>query len=84
MCPPPVATTSDSRLRNCPIARSITYSLDKIDHWIYSLGYSAANFLVTQILAYKDARMQLFVMNNELCTILLQSEVITRQLVNVW
>ena len=31
-----------------------------------SLGYSAANFLVLQILAHKDAKTQLFVVNDEL------------------
>ena len=30
------------------------------------LGYSAANFLVPQTLAYEDAKMQLFVANDEL------------------
>ena len=31
-----------------------------------SLGYSAANFLVPQILAHEDAKTQLFVVNDEL------------------
>jgi len=31
-----------------------------------SLGYSATSFLVPQILAHEDAKMQLFVMNDEL------------------
>ena len=51
----------------------------------FNLGYSAANFLVTQILAHEDAKTQLFVVYDELArTILLKSEVITRQLMNVW
>jgi len=49
-----------------------------------SLGYSAANFLVPQIQAHEDAKTQLFVMNDEWCTILMKREVITRiQLLNV-
>jgi len=90
MCPPPVATTSDNRLRNCPIARWITswpicsqqvctcrtsFSVQRLEcdddaqavgvlsrlnsplGW--SLGYSAANFLVPQILAHEDVKYQL-------------------------
>jgi len=39
-----------------------------------SLGYSAANFPVLQILAHEDAKAQLFVVNDELRTMLLKSE----------
>jgi len=48
------------------------------------LDYSVANFLVTQIVAHVDAKTQLFVVNDELAHILLESEVITGQLLNVW
>ena len=48
------------------------------------LDYSVANFLVTQIVAHVDAKTQLFVVNDELAHIVLESEVITGQLLNVW
>ena len=47
-----------------------------------SLGHSVANFLVPQIMAHEDAKTQLFVANDE--PLLLESEVITGQLLNVW
>jgi len=87
MCPPPVATTSDNRLQNCLIARSITSRPSAPSRFAgllsgaqrlecdddskqaagvlprsnsllgLSLGYSATNFLVPQILVglHEDA-----------------------------
>jgi len=99
MCPPPVVTRSDNRLRNCSIARptnnvltnllpaglhqdlfqllnvsNATTTVNKLLERSHrsngplglSLGYSAANFLVLQILSREDAKLQLFVVNDEL------------------
>jgi len=52
------ATTTVNKLLEC--FHSSTSPLD------LSLGYSAANFLVPQILAPEDVKTQLFVMNDEL------------------
>jgi len=97
MCPPPVATTSDSRLRNsCSAIDNVTLDQSALSRFprllsgaqrlecdddgkqavgvlprsndllCLSLGYSAANFLVPQIMAHEDAKTQLFVVNDEL------------------
>jgi len=52
------ATTTVNKLSDCSPRSDSSLGL--------SMGYSATNFLIPLILAHEDAKMQLFVVNDEL------------------